>query len=176
MKLSSYLSPSRHGVYYFRWPLPQSEGNKRTTLRLSLRTRCPSEAGDIARHLATCGRLVRDNKSLARLRQDEIREHVRRYFVKVLDGYTERLNSKGWSERDIAFLKEELAVHKDGIANFDDLSDQYLDGTTVDGFRQYSEIDEADWDENEADLRRELRKGRRDQIKALLKVDINISK
>ncbi|MEO0745540.1 MAG: DUF6538 domain-containing protein, partial [Pseudomonadota bacterium] len=54
--LSSYLSPSRHGIYYFRWPIPSSKEGKRTTVRISLRTRCPDRAGDLARHLASCGR------------------------------------------------------------------------------------------------------------------------
>lgn len=40
MKLSAYLSPSRHGVYYFRWPIPECEHRKRQTARISLRTKC----------------------------------------------------------------------------------------------------------------------------------------
>ncbi|WP_318010150.1 DUF6538 domain-containing protein [Roseovarius carneus] len=55
MKLSAYLSASRHGVYYFRWPLPRAEDHKRSTVRISLRTKCPDRAGDLARHLASCG-------------------------------------------------------------------------------------------------------------------------
>ena len=87
MKLSAYLSPSRHGVYYFRWPLPRSEQRQRSTIRVSLRTKCPDRAGDLACYLASCGRLVRDNKALARLRQDEMREMVRSYFTASLDRY-----------------------------------------------------------------------------------------
>jgi hypothetical protein len=63
MKLSAYLSPSRHGVYYFRWPLPECEHRKRQTVRISLRTKCPDRAGDLARYLASCGRLMRDNST-----------------------------------------------------------------------------------------------------------------
>jgi hypothetical protein len=56
--LSSYLSPSRHSVYYFRWPIPPSQEGKRNTIRISLRTRCPDSAGDLARYLASCGRIL----------------------------------------------------------------------------------------------------------------------
>lgn len=80
MMLSSHLSPSRHGVHYFRWPIPPSKEVKRTTVRISLRTRCPDRAGDLARHLASCGRILRENNALAGLRQSEIREKVQAYF------------------------------------------------------------------------------------------------
>src|SRR6056297_1462221 len=111
MKLSAYLSPSRHGVYYFRWPLPRAEDHKRRTVRISLRTKCPDRAGDLARHLASCGRLVRDNKTLARLRQDEMRNMVRSYFAASLDRYVERLNDTGLPDRSLDALRQELAAH-----------------------------------------------------------------
>nr|WP_309502797.1 DUF6538 domain-containing protein [uncultured Roseovarius sp.] len=54
MHLDAYLSRSRHGIFYFRWPLPKHHSSdKRTSLRLSLRTRCPKLAGQLARHLAS---------------------------------------------------------------------------------------------------------------------------
>jgi hypothetical protein len=97
-----------------------------------------------------------------------MREMVRSYFVKVLDGYTERLNNTGWEEHELDFLQQELEVHEDGIANFDDLSDQYLDAASVVGFRASANVTPDQWAENEPDLRREMRKGRRDLIKAFL--------
>ena len=168
MKLPAYLSPSRHGVYYFRWPLPIIEGGKRQTLRISLKTKCPDRAGDLAKYMASCGILIRDNKTLTRLRQDEVRAKVRSYFVKVLDGYVERLNDTGWKKQELEYLEHELEIHEDGIANFDDMSDLYLDAGIVDAFRASAGISEAEWAENEPDIRRELRKARRDQIKAFL--------
>ncbi|WP_085879551.1 site-specific integrase [Roseisalinus antarcticus] len=168
MKLSAFLSPSRHGVYYFRWPLPSVNWQSRRTVRISLRTKCPDRAGDLARHLASCGRLVRDNKALARLRQDEMRDMVRSYFANALDAYVERLNNTGWPDRHLDILKQELDVHEDAIGGFDDLSDLYLDGASVEGFRASAGLSDADWAENEPDLREWMRKARRDQIKAFL--------
>lgn len=40
MKLSAYLSSSRHGVYFVRWPLPVVEDQGRST-DSSLKTKCP---------------------------------------------------------------------------------------------------------------------------------------
>lgn len=87
MKLSSYLSPSRHGVYYFRWPLPLTENHSRQTIKVSLRTKCPDRAGDLARHLASSGRIIRDNSNLARYKRNEVREMVRTYFQAQLEQY-----------------------------------------------------------------------------------------
>ena len=165
MKLSAYLSPSRHGVYYFRWPLPRAEDHKRLTVRISLRTKCPDRAGDLARHLASCGRLVRDNKALARLRQDEMREMVRSYFAASLDRYVERLNDTGLPDRSLDALRQELAAHEDAAEGHDDLSDMFLD---PDAFRASAGLTDAQWAENEPSLRQEMRKARRDQIKAIL--------
>ena len=165
MKLSAYLSPSRHGVYYFRWPLPRSEQRQRSTIRVSLRTKCPDRAGDLARYLASCGRLVRDNKALARLRQDEMRDMVRSYFTASLDRYVERLNDTGLPDRSLDLLRQELAAHEDAAEDHDDLSDLFLD---PDAFRASAGLTDAQWAENAPSLRREMRKARRDQIRAIL--------
>lgn len=168
MKLTAYLSCSRHGIYYFRWPVPHCDGRVRSTVRLSLSTKCPVRAGDLARHLASCGRLVRDNKTLAKLRQDQIREMVRSYFSTALDRYTERLNDTGWPKEQIDLLRHELDAHKDDSSGSDDLSNVILDTVSLGGFQSFTKISASDWTENEQDLRREMRKGRRDQIEAFL--------
>ncbi len=93
---------------------------------------------------------------------------MRSYFVKVLNGHIERLNNTGWPEEDITYIKQELDFHEDGLSGFDEISDQMLDLNFVDSFRTFAGLDKADWTDNEIDLRRELRKGRRDQIKAFL--------
>ena len=165
MKLSAYLSPSRHGVYYFRWPLPSADRQSRRTVRISLRTKCPDRAGDLGRHLASCGRLVRDNKALARLRQDEMRDMVRSYFAASLDAYVEKLNDTGLPDRSLEALRQELAAHEDAAEGHVDLSDLYLD---PDAFRASAGLTDAQWAENGPSLRQEMRKARRDQIKAIL--------
>lgn len=99
MKLSVYLSLSRHGVFYFRWPLPRTDRDCRPMIRISLRTRCPDRAGTLARYLASCGQITRDNRELARLRQDKLRELVRGFFQAQLDQYLEWINNRGLSPR-----------------------------------------------------------------------------
>ncbi|MGB0660748.1 MAG: tyrosine-type recombinase/integrase [Mangrovicoccus sp.] len=111
---------------------------------------------------------MRENKTLARLRQDEMRDIVRSYFAASLDRYVERLNDTGLPDRSLDALRQELDVHEDAIGGFDDLSDLYLDASTLGSFCASAGLTEAQWAENEPALRQEMRKARRDQIKAIL--------
>ena len=168
MKLNAYLSPSRHGIYYFRWPLPTPASGKRASVKISLRTRCPDRAGDIARYLASCGRLIRDSSDLSRLRQDEIRELVRNYFQDSHKRYLERLNDSGLSDRALTGMKEELEIHEATKVGCDDFSDQILDDL-IPSFRKSTSLSNEQWSENAANLKRELRNGRQDLLRAVLK-------
>lgn len=161
MKLSSYLSLSRHGVFYFRWPLPTNSNGRRSTLRISLRTRCPERAGTLSRYLASCGQVTRDNRELAQLRQDEIRALVRRYFQAMLDRHIEKMNDTGFPVPSIEQMRDEISVHENAAEGEDLLSDLYFDKAAI---RSCTGLSNADWNENLPSLRRELRKGRRDML------------
>ena len=108
--LSSYLSPSRHGIYYFRWPLPTIEGQARQTIKLSLRTRCPDRAGDLARHLASCGRAMRDNNDLTAYKRNEVREMVTAYFKAQLQQYLHWLDTRGLTQNALEDVRWPLSV------------------------------------------------------------------
>ena len=75
MRLASYVYPSRHGIFYFRWPLNR-DVKRRSWVRFSLGTRCPKQADILARHLASCGESLRLQVSDMSMRYDEIRAHV----------------------------------------------------------------------------------------------------
>ena len=164
MMLSSYLSPSRHGVYYFRWPIPPSKEGKRTTVRISLRTRCPDRAGDLARHLASCGRILRENNALAGLRQSEIRDKVQAYFKAQLDQYLDWLDRRGLSKNALEDVRCEMLDHESYL-DMEMESDQYL---PVKPFLRKSGLTAQDWQASQPMMQRELRKGRRDLLRAVL--------
>ncbi|MEL7179668.1 MAG: site-specific integrase [Pseudomonadota bacterium] len=169
MMLSSYLSTSRHGVFYFRWPLPHAYTGSRRTLRLSLQTKCPYEAGDFARYLALCGKSLKENRALATLRHDEIRSFVKEYFKRSLEKYRNSLGQNGAHDRAQVALSDELQFHIEGLDGFDDISDQYLDDRVVPEFRAFAKISDATWSAEEPRLRTELRRGRRDVLVAMLR-------
>ncbi|WP_172332206.1 hypothetical protein [Mangrovicoccus sp. HB161399] len=148
MKLDSYLSQSRHGIFYFRWPLPRIDDQQRSTVRISLGTRCPHAAGDLARYLASHGRLIRGDERLAKLRHDEMRRMVRDYFRSVQAKFEERLNSQGLHPRMIPSLTEDLEFIEDAIAHQDGESmgaNVNFDAWITDGFREHAGLDEAQW-------------------------------
>lgn len=164
MKLSSYLSRSRHGVYYFRWPIASIDNKKRTNIKISLRTKCPNQAGDIARHLTSSGRYFWDNKDLARLRQDQIRELVQAYFKAQLDQYLEWLNSRGFTPNALEDMRCEEFDHtfhsNDQIPH-----PRFL---PIARFKRKMTVSDTDWDDSHPSIAIELHKGRRDMLRSIL--------
>ena len=162
--LPAYLSPSRHGIYYFRWPLPSGSDRKRETLKLSLRTKCPDHAGDLARHLASCGKLMKGNKSLAHLRRDELRTKVKAYFEGQLERYLDVLNTREPNYEALPDIREELADHE----SFLQIRSAHAQWLPVVDFKAKAEISDADWTDSQPMATNELRRGRRDLLRAVL--------
>ena len=162
--LSSYLSPSRHGIYYFRWPLPTIEGQARQTIKLSLRTRCPDRAGDLARHLASCGRAMRDNNDLTAYKRNEVREMVTAYFKAQLQQYLHWLDTRGLTQNALEDVRCEMLDHEDHLTHERD-TNQYL---KVRRFIRKSGISAQDWRDSQPAMQQELRKGRRDMLRLVL--------
>jgi len=161
MKLSSYLSHSRHGIYYFRWPLSDQ---KRETIRLSLKTRCPIHAGDLAVHLAPCGRRIRDNKELAHYTRDKVKTIVKAYFQAQLNEYLVWINKRGLTANALADAKHEMLDHDDYLSSGSDTS-YYL---KVKRFQRKTGVSVKDWAENRFVMRQEMHMGRRDMLRAVL--------
>jgi hypothetical protein len=149
MKLSSHLSHSRHGICYFRWPLPHSEGHPRRTIRVSLQTRCPKRAGDLALFLASCGRMIGDNKALAGLRQNEIRDKVQAYFKAQLDQYLSWLDQRGLSNKALADAREEMLDHE----SFMEIDSAHTQWLPIERFKTKMGVTHAEWDASQASAR-----------------------
>lgn len=94
MKLTAFLSRSRHGIYYFRWPIP-AEPAVRRTVRLSLQTRCPNQAGLLSRHLASCGQDLSARLSKGSMRYEDIRNHVQKMLQAELTRRLKELRDHG---------------------------------------------------------------------------------
>lgn len=164
MKLSAYISRSRHGIFYFRWPLPMLEGQSRRTVRVSLQTRCPKQASDLARHLASYGSMIGDGSALAGLRQDEIRKKVQSYFKSQLDQYLDWLNRRGLSQNALAHAREEMLTHE----SFMDINSANPIHLPVKRFKTKMFVSDADWEISQRNITTELRKGRRDMLRRVL--------
>jgi integrase len=97
MRYAAYLSQSRHGIFYFRWPIPASlhPDRKRTDIKVSLGTRLPKLAQMLSRILVTAGQSMIISASVQAMRYNEIRQHVQEHFRGLLKGFRERVESGG---------------------------------------------------------------------------------
>ena len=164
MLLSAYLSLSRHGVFYFRWPLPRTDRDCRPYIRVSLRTRCAVRAGTLARYFASCGEITRDNKELARLRQDKLRELVRDFFHAQLAQYIEWIGKRGLASAALEDARAEMHDHEDHLDS-QRLTSMYL---PVEHFRRKMGVTDENWIDSLPHAITEMRKGRRDMLRAVI--------
>ncbi|SPH18762.1 hypothetical protein DEA8626_02306 [Defluviimonas aquaemixtae] len=82
MHHAAYLSTSRHGIFYFRWPIPAALHplGKRTDIKISLRTRSPGLAMRLSRSLISAGQSALERASRHAMRYQDIRQHVQDHF------------------------------------------------------------------------------------------------
>jgi N-glycosylase/DNA lyase len=97
MRLAAYLCTSRHGIFYFRFPIPadSNRGSRRSHIKLSLGTRDPAEAKQIARALGVAGQSLVSQSKVRSMRYDEMRRHVREHFSEALQRFRDRIAETG---------------------------------------------------------------------------------
>ncbi|MFG6561817.1 DUF6538 domain-containing protein [Sulfitobacter sp. 1A15299] len=97
MRLAAYLSLSRHGIFYFRYPLPNSSAaaSRQAYIKMSLGTREPSTARQLSRVLSVAGQTLLSEPSVRAMRYDEMRRHVRDHFIKRLEAFRARSEADG---------------------------------------------------------------------------------
>jgi len=127
MRIPSYLALSRHNVFYFRWPIPVAlhPQGKKLTARISLRTRNPRLALQMARYLAyhaenITGHLIGMNLS-------EIKAELQAFFAGKLAEFAARREHGGrlpiWMEeqhrRNLKTIEQANSNGMDGRIAFD---------------------------------------------------------
>jgi hypothetical protein len=93
MQLAAYLSASRHGIFYFRYPVPVDwrPVQKRSHIKVSLSTREPREARKLARILGLAGQSIFAQPNVRSMRYEDMRDH----FSNLLQQFRERSASDG---------------------------------------------------------------------------------
>ena len=86
MRIPAYLTVSRHGVYYFRYPIAVTlhPSASATTLKLSLRTRDTRQALDLSRRLSYVANLLCQHGADSRMTYAEIRAMLKEHFSSML--------------------------------------------------------------------------------------------
>jgi len=100
MRLTAYLSTSRHGVFYFRWPIPATmhPERKRFSIRVSLETRCPQTAQRLSRQLVFAGHSALTRAKHGSMTYNEIRQHVQEHFRELLLAFKRDIAADGPSD------------------------------------------------------------------------------
>ncbi len=125
MRLATYLCTSRHGIYYFRFPIPADSqpGGSRSHIKVSLSTREPREAETLSRLLALAGQAALSQPKVRNMRYDEMRDHVREHFGQLLRDFHERSAADGpASGLDLDALRASQALSQDAPEDWAALS------------------------------------------------------
>jgi len=118
MRNASYLGLSRHGIFYFRWPIPKGfhPNGKASHVRLSLETRSPSAAQRMSHLLIATGQAAFTGPTVQAMRYDEMRQHVETHFRTALQKHKERLLSEGdGSGQRADALRRSISLVEDDI-------------------------------------------------------------
>lgn len=97
MRHTAYLSPSRYGIFYFRWPIPQRYhlSAKRTGVKVSLRTRCPHVAKALSRQLIAAGQTLTSQSTLAGMKYLAVRTDVHSHYKNMLERFKGKVAENG---------------------------------------------------------------------------------
>ncbi|MFN3724323.1 MAG: hypothetical protein ACK4VZ_14885 [Paracoccaceae bacterium] len=98
------------------------------------------------------------------LRQSDLREKVQAFFRRQLDQYIDWLDRHGLQKKTLEYVKEEMLDHQ----SFLDLNSTELKWLPVARFKRKMNVADADWEASMPRIAQELRKGRRDLLKAVL--------
>lgn len=111
----SYLTKSRNGIFYFRWPIPKElhPDRKPLTLKLSLHTREPRKALRLSRLLSQIGERLNEDGIAYRMRHEELRAVLIQHFRQWLDKVKAEMNNTGpLSELDRQFYESSKSIAK----------------------------------------------------------------
>lgn len=170
MKLHAYLSKSRHGIFYFRWPIPQSgHQTSRKTLRFSLGTRCPAEAGRLARLLGSCGQDIAQQLQVNNMDHAKLRAAVTDYFREQLQRGKARRNSIGpFSPDERERAVDGLKLLEEGNSEYWHLLGRDQAQKELDDFFGASGLPRRKYDDHTPQVLNEIRLGRIGVHKAIL--------
>lgn len=112
----TYLTLSRHHIFYFRWPLPKAfrQQGKTSHIKVSLRTREPKEALRLANVLEYHVDSLMKQPSLALMTFAELKDLVDRHFQEILRREKAQIDQNGpLTARQIIYQKELIARDSD---------------------------------------------------------------
>lgn len=116
MRQAAYLSTSRHGIFYFRQPLPSHlhPDRVRSDVKVSLGTRDPRKAAALSRLLSGYGQSLCIAATLRNMRYEEIRTEVQSHFKDLLEKFREGVAARGQARSmDLSALTNARSLSED---------------------------------------------------------------
>lgn len=111
-----YLTLSRHNIFYFRYPLPPAFHplGKASEIRLSLGTREPKEALQIARSLAYLGSVLTRNQAVQAMDFEDVRDLMIEHFKAEREKVKSRIGKLGpLQPHEVqAYINQEILITK----------------------------------------------------------------
>jgi hypothetical protein len=111
MQLASYLSTSRHGIFYLRLSIPAAlhPQDRRSDIRILLETQSPGLARQLTRLLVCAGQSTITKATRCSMRYDEIRMDVQVHFSELLQGFKADVSENGPLDE---FMRDRLRASK----------------------------------------------------------------
>ena len=174
MFVPSYLATSRHGVFYFRWPLPVAlhPQRKSLTLKISLLTRDPYDALRWSRILSYVGQRLTSYGVAYGMTFEEVRRLLSTHFSQLLAQKKAQIAKNGrLSQLDISVLQNgrdfaQEAV-QEGLPLLTGGDDSDLITRFIDKYELRLQTDTPEY----ANLNTELKRAYRDYCSSVLDYD-----
>lgn len=172
MRISSYLTTSRHGVYYFRFSIPQNlhPASQRSALRLSLDTRCPKEALNLSRLLCYAAQQILAQPRVRQMEYQQIRSVLTEHFKGVMERRKQRVAINGLispQERDGIERTQALTLDALEHENYEIIGTGHEIARFADQYALSLQVNTPAYE----NFRKELLKATRDYCAAALKLD-----
>lgn len=165
----TYLQRSRHGVFYFRWTIPPCKRAARPSgsIRLSLRTREPRQALQLAMPLSYLARSITERGVERGMDFKQLRTVLTDHFSRFLAARKAQIDEAGpLSDADRMLMKNTAAVAEMELAD-GEISRDEADRTARDFIKRYELDVRADSPLFET-FKRAIAQAQRDYAKAVL--------
>jgi len=175
--IPSYILKSRHGVFYFRWPLPKQlhPRQKAETIKLSLQTRDPRKALRLSRPMIQIGEQLNEHGITYGMRYDELRGLLTEHFRKLLDDSRAEIDTKGrLNDSDRQTYETSLAVAEQAIETDTPLALVKSDDEFLARFIGKYNVPVAEDSEQYGWLERDFKRAFRSFLKSVLDYDASM--
>lgn len=174
MRSPTYLSLSRHNVFYFRWALPRPlrAAGVHRVIKVSLGTRDPAQALRLSRHFGYVAEVIVSRSMASGMRFDEIRDVLHKHFSAALEKRKADIAENGRLAAPVlALLRNTAELSADAVQNVIPLISEAFDDQGAEQFIKHYKLPIEPHSAEFKMLRTELRRAHAGYCHAVLAFD-----